>query len=160
MTGAPMLASHAAMRAGAGIVFCGLPGVAAARHASGTEVITRALPEVDDGMLATEAVEAVLTGAERFRAAALGPGLGSHDATRAAVAELVARVPVPLVLDADGLNALGGDLAPLRARAHAGLVTVVTPHDGEYARLWVPRWARTASPRPGRSPTAPASSCC
>jgi NAD(P)H-hydrate epimerase len=135
MTGAPALASHAAMRAGAGIVICGLPGVAAARQASGSEVITRPLPDVDDGALARDAVDVVLEGIERFRALALGPGLGSHPATRAAVVELVRRVPVPLVLDADGLNALEGDLAPLVARADAGRATVVTPHDGEYRRL-------------------------
>ncbi len=135
MTGAPTLASHAAMRAGAGIVFCGIPGTAAARQASGTEVITRALPDVDDGALARDAVDVVLDGIERFRALAVGPGLGSHPATRAAVVELVRRAPVPLVLDADGLNALDGDLAPLVARADAGHATVVTPHDGEYRRL-------------------------
>ena len=42
---------------------------------------------------------------------------------------------MPLVLDADGLNALAGDLAPLRARRADGRATVLTPHDGEYARL-------------------------
>jgi NAD(P)H-hydrate epimerase len=135
MTGAPALASHAALRAGAGIVICGLPGVDAARRASGTEVITRVLPDVDDGALATDAVGALLDGIERFRALALGPGLGSHRATRAAVVELVRTAPIPLVLDADGLNALDGDLDPLVARADAGLATVITPHDGEYRRL-------------------------
>lgn len=135
MTGAPMLASRAALRAGAGIVFCGLPGGEAARHASGGEVITRALPEVDDAALAAGAVADVLDGCDRFRAVALGPGLGTHAETRRAVRELVARVPVPLVLDADGLNALAGDVTPLADRAAAGRVTVVTPHDGEYARL-------------------------
>jgi hydroxyethylthiazole kinase-like uncharacterized protein yjeF len=44
-------------------------------------------------------------------------------------------VPAPLVLDADGLNALAGDLTPLQARASRGRATVVTPHDGEFARL-------------------------
>ena len=44
MTGAPMFVSHAAMRVGAGIVWCGLPGAETARRASGTEVITKALP--------------------------------------------------------------------------------------------------------------------
>ena len=57
MTGAPMLASRAALRAGAGIVWCGLPGDDAARHASGGEVITRALPSAD-GNLSPTAVDA------------------------------------------------------------------------------------------------------
>ena len=49
MTGAPMFVSHAAMRAGAGIVWCGLPGDDAALRAAGSEVITRALPATPDG---------------------------------------------------------------------------------------------------------------
>ena len=52
-----------------------------------------------------------------------------------AVFALVAEARVPLVLDADGLNALNGDLEPLRARQTLGVATVLTPHDGEYARL-------------------------
>jgi NAD(P)H-hydrate epimerase len=51
------------------------------------------------------------------------------------VLALVAEARVPLVLDADGLNALNGDLEALRARHTAGAPTVLTPHDGEYARL-------------------------
>ncbi|MBM3660705.1 MAG: bifunctional ADP-dependent NAD(P)H-hydrate dehydratase/NAD(P)H-hydrate epimerase, partial [Actinobacteria bacterium] len=76
MTGAPTLASHAAMRAGAGIVWCGVPGVDAAARASGSEVITRALPADGTGALAETAVEEVVAVADRFRALALGPGLG------------------------------------------------------------------------------------
>ena len=135
MTGAPMFVSHAAMRAGAGIVWCGLPGDAAAARASGSEVITRALPATKDGALAPLAAEAVLADISRFRAFALGPGLGSDPAVRQAVFALVAEARVPLVLDADGLNALNGDLEPLRTRQTLGAPTIVTPHDGEYARL-------------------------
>jgi NAD(P)H-hydrate epimerase len=135
MTGAPTLASHAALRAGAGLVVCGLPGLDAARQASGSEVITRALPAVDDGVLAPAAVDIVLATVARFRSVAVGPGLGSHDDTRVAVRELVPQIPAPLVLDADGLNALVGVLTPVQARSAVGRVTVVTPHDGEYARL-------------------------
>jgi ADP-dependent NAD(P)H-hydrate dehydratase / NAD(P)H-hydrate epimerase len=135
MTGAPMFVSHAAMRAGAGIVWCGLPGSAAAHAASGTEVITRPLPATPDGLLAAAAVESVLAAINRFRAFALGPGLGADPAIRPAVCALVAEARVPLVLDADGLNALEGDLAPLRARVTLGAPAVLTPHEGEYARL-------------------------
>ena len=117
MTGAPLLASHGALRSGAGMVFCGLPGADAARHASGTEVITRPLPATHDDALATEAVDAVLHDIERFRALAVGPGLGSHEATQHAVRALVAaRTRSPLVLDADGLNACSGDPELFRAR--------------------------------------------
>lgn len=136
MTGAPLLVSHAAMRAGAGIVWCGVPGSAAAAAASGSEVITHALPATADGALDAPAAARVRRDLERFRALVVGPGLGRDDRTRAAVCELVAEAPVALVLDADGLNALAGDLAPLRVRGTAlRLPTVLTPHDAEYARL-------------------------
>jgi ADP-dependent NAD(P)H-hydrate dehydratase / NAD(P)H-hydrate epimerase len=132
MTGAPMFVSHAAMRAGAGIVWCGLPGDAAARAASGSEVITKALPATDDGMLTTIGADAVLADVDRFRALAVGPGLGTGHDVHLAVRRLVAGAAVPLVLDADGLNALEGRLAVLQTRQAP---TVVTPHEGEYRRL-------------------------
>ena len=77
----------------------------------------------------------MLAAINRFRAFALGPGLGAEPAIRPAVCALVAEARVPLVLDADGLNALEGDLAPLRARVTLGAPAVLTPHEGEYARL-------------------------
>jgi NAD(P)H-hydrate epimerase len=132
MTGAPSFVSHAAMRAGAGIVWCGVPGDEAAARASGTEVITKALPATADGALDEPAASEVLKAADRFRVLVVGPGLGRDDRTAAAVRRIVAEAPVPLVLDADGLNALDGDLGPLRAR---GAPTVLTPHAGEYVHL-------------------------
>jgi len=135
MTGAPLLASRAAMRAGAGMVVCALPGGDAPRRASGGEVVTRALPATDDGALATDAVDMVLDELTRFRALALGPGLGRHPETQRAVRELLAQADVPIVLDADGLNALDGRVHLLANRAERGVVTVVTPHDREYERL-------------------------
>ena len=136
MTGAPLLVSHAAMRAGAGIVWCCVPGEGAAAAASGTEVIARPLPATPEGALDAPAAARVVRDLERFGALVVGPGLGRDDRTRAAVCELVAEAPVALVLDADGLNALEGDLAPLRVRGAAlRHPAVLTPHDGEYARL-------------------------
>jgi hydroxyethylthiazole kinase-like uncharacterized protein yjeF len=131
MTGAVMMASRAALRAGAGIVVAGLPGDAAAR-ASGGEVITRSLPATSAGALDEAAAKEVLDGLERFRVLVVGPGLGQAPATVAAVRRLVAEAPVPLVLDADGLNALAGDVDLLAGRPAA---TVITPHAGEYSRL-------------------------
>jgi ADP-dependent NAD(P)H-hydrate dehydratase / NAD(P)H-hydrate epimerase len=135
MTGAPMFVSHAAMRAGAGIVWCGLPGDEAARAASGTEVIMRPLPATAGGALARDAAETVLADVNRFRALAVGPGLGSEPTVRYVVQALVAEGRIPLVLDADGLNALEGDLTALRSRRTRGAEVVVTPHAGEYQRL-------------------------
>jgi ADP-dependent NAD(P)H-hydrate dehydratase / NAD(P)H-hydrate epimerase len=132
MTGAPLLVSHAALRAGAGIVWCGLPGREAAARASGTEVITRPLPATDDGAIDVDAVPLVLASLDRFRGLVVGPGLGTATGTQEAVRRLVDGANVPLVLDADGLNALQGDVERLRGRM-AG--TLLTPHEGEYQRL-------------------------
>jgi NAD(P)H-hydrate epimerase len=132
MMGAPLLVSHAALRAGAGIVWCGLPGLEAATRASGTEVITKPLPATADGALDVDAAAVVLSTLDRFRGLAVGPGLGTEAATQEAVRRLVEASTLPLVLDADGLNALRGSLDPLRRRTGA---TVLTPHEGEYARL-------------------------
>jgi NAD(P)H-hydrate epimerase len=131
MTGAVMLSARAALRAGAGIVVAGLPGDAAIL-ASGGEVITRPLAATSSGALDEAAVKEILDGLDRFRALVVGPGLGRATATVAAVRRLVAEAHVPLVLDADGLNALDGDIDLLARRPAA---TVVTPHAGEYARL-------------------------
>jgi NAD(P)H-hydrate epimerase len=132
MTGAPLMVSHAAMRVGAGIVWCCVPGEEAAARAAGTEVITRPLPATKSGALAEDAARAVLEPLERFKAIVVGPGLGTKGSTAAAVRRIVAKAAVPMVLDADGLNALKGDVRPLQGRRAA---TVLTPHDGEYARL-------------------------
>ncbi|MFM8305276.1 MAG: NAD(P)H-hydrate dehydratase [Actinomycetota bacterium] len=131
MTGAPLLASLAALRAGAGMVWCGLPGRDAAVRASGTEVITRSLPD-DDGALSAAAAEVVLDDVDRFRSVAIGPGLGRADGTAVAVRRLVSEVAVPLVVDADALHALAGHLDALQ---HRRVPAVLTPHAGEYAAL-------------------------
>jgi NAD(P)H-hydrate epimerase len=141
MTGAPSLVSHAAMRAGAGIVWCGVPGADAAARMSGSEVIAKALPSTPDGALADAAAKDVLDSLERFRALAIGPGLGRSPITGAAVRRIVAAARVPVVIDADAIHAVGDDPALLRIRAAP---TILTPHAGEYASL------RGAPPGPDR----------
>jgi NAD(P)H-hydrate epimerase len=93
-------------------------------------VITRALPATADG-----AVEQIpVDGLERFRAAVLGPGLGTATATVTAVREFIGKAPVPIVLDADGINAIAGD-PELLAHRPDGVSTIITPHEGEFTRL-------------------------
>ena len=95
------------------------------------------LPADDDGALARAAAEALLAHVGRFAALAVGPGLGGvgEPNVEFVVRTLVAEARKPLVLDADGLNALNGDLAALRARQTLGGPVVLTPHAGEYQRL-------------------------
>ena len=136
MVGAPLMASRAAARSGAAMVVSALPGGDAAARASGNEIVTRALPATGDGSLAADAAAVVLKDVDRFHAVAIGPGLGRDDGTQAAVREIVASCPAPMVIDADALNALAVDLAPLQQRSAAGLPpAILTPHEGEYARL-------------------------
>ena len=84
-----------------------------------------------EGRVGAEAAEAVL--AERCDVLAVGPGLGRSAGVARCVRELVDRAPVPLVLDADALNAFAGDPAGLRGRPDRPLV--ITPHAGEMGRL-------------------------
>ena len=131
MTGAPMLAAHAASHLGAGIVIAAMPGAAAA-HASGTEVITHAMPADASGGITRAAVPELTPDLDRFGAVVVGPGLGRSDEIAATVAALARVVPGPLVLDADALVASGTDLGPVRDRSAP---TILTPHDGEFERL-------------------------
>ena len=133
MTGAADLCARAAYRAGAGMVRLGVPGAGAAELPVGEAVGT----VLADRGWANEA----LAMAERCRAVVIGPGLGRHEATGAEVRAVVAGAPVPVVVDADGLFALGqGDevrlaTVPAAGGATAGPARILTPHDGEFARL-------------------------
>ena len=132
LTGAPCMASHAAIRAGAGYATVGCPAnLEPVLEAKLTEVMTIGLGQVGGG-LGAAAAEPILERAERSACVVLGPGLGRAAHSFRLVRELVPRIPVPLLVDADGLNAIGADLEPLRARTAA---TVLTPQAGELGRL-------------------------
>ena len=131
MTGAPMLSAHAATHLGAGIVIAALPGDAAVR-ASGSEVITRAVAADATGGITPAAVAELAPDLDRYGAVVLGPGIGRGDAIAQTVAAFARVVACPLVVDADALVALGTELGPVRERSAS---TILTPHDGEFARL-------------------------
>jgi ADP-dependent NAD(P)H-hydrate dehydratase / NAD(P)H-hydrate epimerase len=136
MVGAPVLAASAALRCGAGMVVCAVPGAAAAAQVSGRELVARGLPETPGGALAENAAGAVLGDVSRFRALAIGPGLGRDPGTQSAVRGIVAAAGIFLVVDADALNALAIDPSALHARNAAGHpLAILTPHAGEYERL-------------------------
>lgn len=128
MTGAAHLATRAAQRAGAGYVRLSTPG---SHHDPGspTEAVVTALPE--EGWAAE-----VLADLDRFAALAVGPGLGPDLAVAGEVRDLVARSSVPVVVDGDGLRALGKSAAVVIAQRPRGAGSVVlTPHDGEFEAL-------------------------
>ena len=131
-TGAPIFASRAAVRTGAGLVFLGVPqSVWPVAAVKSDEAMPFPLPETADGKLSLLAEEPIRRRAAGCDAVLLGCGLGRDRQTDALVQNLL-NTEKPLVLDADGLNALGGSTELLQKRP---AVTVLTPHEGEFLRL-------------------------
>lgn len=131
--GAAAMTAEGGLRSGAGLVTVACPAsVQAALAIKLTEAMTEPLAEVD-GALSLQALAALQQLAGGKSALALGPGLGQADETFALVRRLVRESPLPLVLDADGLNAIVEHLAVLRERPPGS--AVLTPHPGEMARL-------------------------
>jgi ADP-dependent NAD(P)H-hydrate dehydratase / NAD(P)H-hydrate epimerase len=132
LSGAPCLAAEAAQRTGAGYVTACVPAsLETIFEIRLLEVMTRGLPDAD-GAHTEAGAEAVLELAQRGGALVAGPGVGKTDGAVTFVRRLVREADVPVLLDADGLNAHAGDLAAL-ARRRAP--TVLTPHEGELGRL-------------------------
>lgn len=135
-SGAAVLAGLGALRAGAGLVTVATPAATLPLVAAGrAELMTEPLPANGDAV-GPESLARALELADTRDAVVLGPGLGQGPGVREFVAGFLARCPRPLVLDADGLNALaalwaGTGPAPLARTA----ATVLTPHPGEMARL-------------------------
>ena len=132
-SGAAILAARAALRAGAGLVTAAVPeSLLAVVEAASPESMTVPLPQGGAGGVGGAGLEALQRAVEGKDALAVGPGLGRDPETIATVRRLVEETPLPLVLDADGVNAFAGEAARLTRR---GAATVVTPHPMELARL-------------------------
>jgi ADP-dependent NAD(P)H-hydrate dehydratase / NAD(P)H-hydrate epimerase len=132
LTGAPSMACESAMRAGAGYVTALIPAsLNMVFEIRLLEAMSVPLPD-GDGALTPDALDTVLERAGRADALVLGPGLGRADGTFQLAREVARRAAVPVLLDADGLNAHAGRLKSLAGRSAA---TVMTPHAGELARL-------------------------
>ena len=134
MTGAPRLVAAGASRAGAGLVTVAAPeGVLATIQASLDEATFLPLPEGPEGSASEAAWEALSVRLEGYDAVAVGPGLSTDGETPAFVRRLAREAPVPLVIDADAINAFAGRAGELARRAAPA---VLTPHAGEFARLF------------------------
>ena len=134
-SGAPAMSSVAALRAGAGLVTAAvaqsiLPTVAAVTP----ELMTVALLEGDQGEISSRNLEAALLDPilEKKSVIAIGPGLGQEEEAVKFFLGLLERTKVPMVIDADALNALAAHPGKLNGR---GRLLVLTPHPGEMARL-------------------------
>jgi len=132
-SGAAVLAARAAVRAGAGLVTAAVPAsILDAFEAASIETMSVALSTSPGGELGEPALELLEREAEGKQAVAVGPGLGSARGTAEVVRAFCLGVELPLVLDADGLNAFAGRIEALAGRSRP---TVLTPHPGELARL-------------------------
>jgi hydroxyethylthiazole kinase-like uncharacterized protein yjeF len=135
--GAPSMASLAAMRAGAGLVTAAVPReilpivAAVAPELMLTPLATEGSGGLSLDVLAGDALKALLKG---ISVVGIGPGLGQEGTTPEFVRTFVERVSLPMVIDADALNALAGRLEVLSAASPARTI-VLTPHPGEMARL-------------------------
>ncbi len=131
-TGAAVLAGQGALRSGAGLLTIATPrGVVPIVAAAAAEFMTESLDETVDGTVDYSAAEHVLR--LNADAMAVGPGLGRGEAVTTFVRELLDKSEMPLVFDADALNAFADEPASLVGREGRSLI--ITPHPGEMARL-------------------------
>lgn len=131
-TGAAFFAVMGALRSGAGLVFLGVPesiyGIEAVKL---NEPVIFPLPDAG-GRLSADAVPEILSRLPQMDAVLVGPGLGQSEGTLAVVRAVLENAQCPVVVDADGINVLSAHRDLLRGRK---LPTILTPHDGEFARL-------------------------
>jgi NAD(P)H-hydrate epimerase len=132
LTGAPSMASEAAARAGAGYVTACVPATLNLIFETRLlEVMTVPLPD-KDGSLEPYGLDTVLERAGRSNSLVLGPGIGREPGAFELARSVARKAELPLLLDADGLNAHAGAIGSLAQRPAP---TVLTPHAGELARL-------------------------
>lgn len=131
-TGSAYLAAMGALRAGAGLVFLGVPeSIYAIEAVKLNEAIVFPLPDAD-GALSPDAVALIEDKLTGMDAVLIGPGLGQSSGALAALETVLREAKCPVVVDADGINLLGKHKALLRGRQYP---TILTPHEMEFARL-------------------------
>lgn len=133
-SGAALMAGMAALRSGAGLVTLVLPE--SLRHdvvGKFPEIMTEYLPETAAGTLDKAGAPSLLEIQPQFDAMVIGPGLSTHASTQSLVHALVQGARLPVVVDADGINAFAGKAKLMRNEL--GLPVIITPHPGEMARL-------------------------
>ena len=133
LSGAAALCTMGALRVGAGLVTLGVPKrLHDPMVKKLTEAMLAVLPETTKGSLSLKGLPEIVRLIETMDAVAIGPGLSRQPQTARLVRELLLRTAKPLVLDADGLNALAEDVTVLKRLL---LPIILTPHPGEMGRL-------------------------
>lgn len=134
-TGAAYFAAMGALRAGAGLVFLGVPeSIYVIEAVKLNEAVVFPLPD-KQGMLSAKAIPQVLQRLPDMDAVVVGPGLGQSEDTLQLTAAVLQKAGCPVILDADGINLVSGHKDLLRGRDKP---TILTPHEGEFRRLWGP----------------------
>ena len=134
MAGSATLVAKAAMRTGCGMTHLAAPESTILTLACKlTETVLHPIPETADGTASLSAIDFLREKASRMQALCIGPGLSHNEETGKLVRELVANVTLPAVLDADGLNVYKDRSEEL---AHHGGDLIITPHAGEWQRLF------------------------
>ncbi len=134
MLGAAALVGLSAMRSGAGLATIGVPeslNLSLQKKISPV-IMTLPLAETTQGTLSTKSYLAVMARLKKFQVLAIGPGLSQNANTQKLILKIIAHCPLPMVIDADALNAVSSDLCVLKKNLCA---KVLTPHPGEMARL-------------------------
>ncbi|MEN8262624.1 MAG: NAD(P)H-hydrate dehydratase [Nitrospirota bacterium] len=133
-TGAALMAAKACLKTGAGLVTIGIPETLVSTFQSRvTEEMILPLPDKGNGTFSIKSGDVILGFLKkRANVLAVGPGLSNDDEISKLVCRLISELKVPIVIDADGLNAISGKTAVLR-KSRAPVI--LTPHAGEMARL-------------------------
>jgi len=136
-SGAAVLCAEAALRSGSGLVTLGLPKSLnnAIIKIKPKEVMTLPLPETKEGVLGISSYKKIEKFIEHVDILTIGPGLGQDGSTKALIRKVIRNTTKPLVIDADGLNALAGHLNLLRKPITPNRIPILTPHPGEMSRL-------------------------
>lgn len=133
MQGAAVMCAQAAVRSGAGLVCCAFPEKAYSAIAPKlTEPLMLPLPDDSEGFLSAKALDKILENLKKSSAAVIGCGLGCTEDTEKLVFSVISKAQCPLVIDADGINALSKNINVLKT---AAAPIILTPHPGEMARL-------------------------
>lgn len=133
-TGAAALAANSAVRTGSGLVTLAVPeSLNAVLETKTTEAMTLPFADAGRGFLGISNGDGILAAFKGMDAVAIGPGISRQPETVTLVRRLVAECPLPLVVDADGLNAIAEDVSILDVRKSPAIV--LTPHPGEMSRL-------------------------
>jgi ADP-dependent NAD(P)H-hydrate dehydratase / NAD(P)H-hydrate epimerase len=133
-SGAALMTGLAALRSGAGLVTLWLPD-SLQRDVVGKipELMTEFLPATSTGSSSAAGIDKIIASLDQAQVIVLGPGMTTQESTQKLVREIVRRSPVPIVLDADGINAFSSNRHTMFNEL--GQSITITPHPGEMARL-------------------------